>query len=197
MAIVTPDVLSNEPVLVADDPILDMLNTRASINGILVDFWHHDADVARWLERAGWFDAEEVPIFTGGTLLTAALELREIIRVGIEQRKTGVQSNLTALNAYLRKALSHPQLIWVAPDTLRLERVREQQTAEQFLAPLAEAGAQLLVDGDFALIRTCEHADCVLWFYDRTKSHKRRWCSMAQCGNRHKVAEFRKRKLHV
>ena len=33
-----------------------------------------------------------------------------------------------------------------------------------------------------------------LMFYDRTKSHKRRWCSMALCGNRHKVAEFRKRR---
>ena len=43
------------------------------------------------------------------------------------------------------------------------------------------------------LIRECEHPDCVLWFYDRTKSHRRRWCSMALCGNRHKVAEFRKR----
>jgi predicted RNA-binding Zn ribbon-like protein len=34
-------------------------------------------------------------------------------------------------------------------------------------------------------------------FYDRTKSHKRRWCSMALCGNRHKVAEFRKRRQGV
>jgi predicted RNA-binding Zn ribbon-like protein len=51
-----------------------------------------------------------------------------------------------------------------------------------------------LVAGDFSLIRRCEHPECVLWFYDRTKAHKRRWCSMALCGNRHKVAQFRKRK---
>jgi predicted RNA-binding Zn ribbon-like protein len=31
----------------------------------------------------------------------------------------------------------------------------------------------------------------VLWFFDRTKSHRRRWCSMAVCGNRHKAARFR------
>ncbi|MEB0040774.1 MULTISPECIES: ABATE domain-containing protein [unclassified Pseudomonas] len=197
MATVTPDAHSNEPALVADDPILDMLNTRANVDGILIDFWQHDADVARWLIRAGWFDASGIPTFAEGALLAAAVELREIIRVGIEERKAWILGNPTALNAYLRKALSHPQLIWDAPDTLRLERVRKQQTAEQFLAPLAEAAAQLLVGGDFSLIRTCEHSDCVLWFYDRTKSHKRRWCSMAQCGNRHKVAEFRKRKLQV
>lgn len=78
---------------------------------------------------------------------------------------------------------------------MRLERQRKVQTAEQFLAPIAEAAATLLVEGDFGLVRTCEHPECVLWFYDRTKGHRRRWCSMALCGNRHKVAEFRKRKL--
>jgi predicted RNA-binding Zn ribbon-like protein len=33
-----------------------------------------------------------------------------------------------------------------------------------------------------------------LWFLDKSKSHTRRWCSMGLCGNRHKVASFRKRK---
>jgi predicted RNA-binding Zn ribbon-like protein len=61
------------------------------------------------------------------------------------------------------------------------------------LGPLAQAVAQLLVDGDFDLVRQCEHPECVLWFHDRTKAHKRRWCSMALCGNRHKAARFRKR----
>ncbi|MNH42693.1 CGNR zinc finger [compost metagenome] len=75
-----------------------------------------------------------------------------------------------------------------------MEKVRVAETAEQYLAPLAESAAELMAEGDFDLVRVCEHPDCVLWFYDRTKSHRRRWCSMALCGNRHKVAEFRKRK---
>nr|WP_254214234.1 CGNR zinc finger domain-containing protein [Burkholderia multivorans] len=33
----------------------------------------------------------------------------------------------------------------------------------------------------------------MLWFLDRTKSHRRRWCSKALCGNRQKVAAFRRR----
>jgi predicted RNA-binding Zn ribbon-like protein len=193
----SPDTLLNEPLLVADDPVLDMLNTQAMADGDVVDYWQNDGDVARWLVRAGWFDATQMPAFAEGALMASGVELREIIRKLLEQRKAGVQGDPAALNAYLRKALSHPQLVWDAPTGLRLDRVRKQQTAEQFLAPLAEAAAALLVSGDFSLIRTCEHTGCVLWFYDRTKSHKRRWCSMAQCGNRHKVAEFRKRKLQV
>lgn len=48
---------------------------------------------------------------------------------------------------------------------------------------------------DFNLVRKCEDSDCVLWFVDKTKAHRRRWCSMALCGNRNKVASFRQRQL--
>jgi predicted RNA-binding Zn ribbon-like protein len=46
---------------------------------------------------------------------------------------------------------------------------------------------------DFNLVRKCEDSDCVLWFVDKTKAHRRRWCSMPLCGNRNKVASFRQR----
>lgn len=39
-------------------------------------------------------------------------------------------------------------------------------------------------------IRKCEHDACILHFLDTSKSGKRRWCSMDQCGNRQKAAEF-------
>ncbi|MFC4656205.1 MULTISPECIES: CGNR zinc finger domain-containing protein [Rheinheimera] len=50
-----------------------------------------------------------------------------------------------------------------------------------------------ILKGNAALVKQCEHPDCILWFYHRTKAHKRPWCSMALCGNRHKAAQFRKR----
>ncbi|MGY2264843.1 CGNR zinc finger domain-containing protein [Pseudomonas sp. SDO5561_S422] len=193
MPAITPSPL--EPYVLADHPVLDMLNTRANVDGVPFEFWQGDADVERWLVRLGWAEEGAVPVFEEGALLGAARGLREVIRVLLEQRKAGQQGDPAALNAFLRKAVSHPQLAWPAPGELRLERQRKVQTAEQFLAPIAEAAATLLVEGDFGLIRSCEHPECVLWFYDRTKGHRRRWCSMALCGNRHKVAEFRKRKL--
>lgn len=183
-----------EPYVLADDPVLDMLNTRANVDGEPFEFWQDDGDVERWLIRLGWVTQEAMPVFEDGALLATAKALREVIRVVVAQRKAGDQGDPTGLNGFLRKAVSHPQLAWPAPGEVRLERQRKLQTPEQFLAPIAEAAAVLLVEGDFNLIRTCEHPECVLWFYDRTKAHKRRWCSMALCGNRHKVAEFRKRK---
>lgn len=185
---------SVEPYVLADNPVLDMLNTRANVDGQPFEFWQSDADVERWLVRLGWAEEGAIPVFEPGALLAAAVQLREVVRVLLEQRKAGNQGDPAALNGFLRKAVSHPQLAWPAPGELRLERQRKLQTPEQFLSGIAEAAAGLLVDGDFNLIRTCEHPECVLWFYDRTKAHKRRWCSMALCGNRYKAAQFRKRK---
>ena len=197
MTVSPPTTASSEPYVLADDPVLDMLNTLANIDGVPWDFWQADADVAAWLTRVEWVEQGSIPGFEPGALLSAARELREVIRDLVAARKARQPGNPAALNAFLRKAVSHPQLVWPATEAPRLERQRKQQTAEQFLAPIAEAAATLLVEGDFNLIRRCEHPECILWFYDRTKAHKRRWCSMALCGNRHKVAEFRKRKLKL
>lgn len=197
MTLSAPTAAPSEPYVLADDPVLDMLNTLANIDGVPWDFWQGDVDVAAWLVRLRWVEQDNLPEFAPGALLRAARELREVIRELLALRKAQQPGNPAALNAFLRKAVSHAQLVWPACEAPRLERQRKQQTAEQFLAPIAEAAARLLVEGDFNLIRRCEHPECILWFYDRTKAHKRRWCSMALCGNRHKVAEFRKRKLKL
>jgi predicted RNA-binding Zn ribbon-like protein len=87
---------------------------------------------------------------------------------------------------------STPALVW---DEVQPHLVHQggAPSPARALGVLAEAVATLLAEGDFTLVRQCEHPECVLWFYDRTKSHRRRWCSMALCGNRHKAAQFRAR----
>jgi predicted RNA-binding Zn ribbon-like protein len=75
-------------------------------------------------------------------------------------------------------------------ETQRRQSASWSLSAQQLVAL---AAAELLANGDFDLVRTCESDDCVLHFYDRTKSHRRRWCSMATCGNRAKVQTFRAR----
>ncbi len=70
---------------------------------------------------------------------------------------------------------------------------RSWDTPAQLLVPPAEAAAQLLTSGHRELVRPCEGPTCTLWFYDRTRSHRRRWCSMATCGNRAKARNHRQR----
>jgi predicted RNA-binding Zn ribbon-like protein len=83
--------------------------------------------------------------------------------------------------------------VWKKPRSPAIERIRQQDTLEAILAPVAEAAAILLATADFSLVKRCEDETCVLWFSDKTKSHHRRWCSTFFCGNRHKVAAYRKR----
>ncbi|MEV7320042.1 CGNR zinc finger domain-containing protein [Streptomyces sp. NPDC093970] len=61
------------------------------------------------------------------------------------------------------------------------------------VTPVAAAAADLLAHGNADLVHRCAGETCDLWFYDRTKSHRRRWCSMTTCGNRTKVRAHRAR----
>lgn len=188
----TQEAALNEPLLVADHPALDLLNTEAGSGEQYVDFWRSEDDVLRWLARCGIDVGQASDRTAGDTLLQEAKELRRIARELVERRKQGERGNPERINRYLAMMQSTPVLEW-NEDGPRLERRLPTPSPQQALGRVAESVAELLANGQFEYVRQCEHPDCVLWFYDRTKSHRRRWCSMALCGNRHKAAEFRKR----
>ena len=177
--------------MLGDHLALDLLNTEARVDGEPVDYWTSGAAVRTWLARHGVAAA-------GGKLDLAALlaqakALRATARALIAGRKEGSVGDIAPLDTYLQAYVSAPHLVRDREGKLALTRVVQAEAVASLLGPLAEAVAQLLVDGDFHLVKQCEHPECVLWFYDRTKAHKRRWCSMALCGNRHKAAQFRKK----
>jgi predicted RNA-binding Zn ribbon-like protein len=181
-----------EAPLLADHLALDLLNTEARDGGAAVDFWHGGDDVLHWLARQGIIPAPGAEV-DGCALLARAKALRALARELIALRKAGKVGDVTALNTYLHAHLGAPHVELDGNGQPVLRRVPRGDTVASLLGPVAEAVAQLLVDGDFNLVRQCEHPECVLWFYDRTKAHKRRWCSMALCGNRYKAAQFRKK----
>ena len=184
----------SRPLFLAGHLALDFLNTRMRVDGEVVDFFQRDEDVLRWLERAGLRVAEIGPHPTPRSLVDAARALRENVRSLVEKRKAGQRGDPSVLNGFLAEARSHPRLVWNKPHSLIIDRVRRQDTPAGILAPVAEAAADLLATGDFTLVKRCEDETCILWFSDQTKSHHRRWCSTMLCGNRHKVAAYRKRR---
>jgi predicted RNA-binding Zn ribbon-like protein len=178
---------------VGDNLAINFINTRRMIEGQLTDTLHSDSDVKAWLKRL------EVPVAKGtlpvkdAVLLRKARALREIALSAVRDRKSGKKPSLVALNRFLEAAPSHAALNTDDGMGIRVTRVYGKDTVEAFLAPVAEAVANLIADGDFNLVRHCEGNACVLWFYDRTKGHRRRWCTSTGCGNRAKVAAFRAR----
>jgi predicted RNA-binding Zn ribbon-like protein len=182
---------------VGDDLAINFINTRRMVEAQLTDTLQSDSDVKAWLRRL------EVPVAKGsltfgdGVLLNGARELRDIAFAAVQDRKSGKRPSLVALNRFLADAPSHAMLTTDDARNIRVTRVYGKETVEAFLAPVAEAVADLLADGDFELVRHCEGHDCVMWFYDRTKGHRRRWCTSTGCGNRAKVAAFRARASQI
>jgi predicted RNA-binding Zn ribbon-like protein len=182
-----------EFLMLADDPALDFLNTLTQRDGGLIEYLHTNKDVIAWMQAKGYLETGDLPAFKREVLADVARNLRDVVRKLIAQRKTGKRVDIAALNAYLVHGRYKVHLVRGVDGDLAIKHNYDKDTPEQALTQVAQAAAELLSKGNFDLIRKCEADDCILWFYDKTKSHRRRWCSMAACGNRHKVAAFRER----
>jgi len=183
-----------QALFLAGQPAVDFLNTEWPNADGKKDFFNTDDDVFLWLRQAKLAIEGVFEVRPMGSLLRAAHALRDTIRYLVEERKAGKQPDLSDLNAFLAAAQRHRRLTWTKAKTVTEELIRSHDTAEQILAPLAEKAADLLVHVDFRRIRRCADPICMHWFYDTTKSGRRRWCSMATCGNKVKVKAYRMRK---
>jgi len=50
-----------------------------------------------------------------------------------------------------------------------------------------------MVDGTWTRLKVCQNPGCERIFYDYSKNHSGRWCSMAKCGNRLNARAYRRR----
>jgi predicted RNA-binding Zn ribbon-like protein len=74
----------------------------------------------------------------------------------------------------------------------------EPQPEEAIAAAIGRIVAIVFVaitDGTFARLKACPGRDCGWAFYDRSKNHSARWCSMAICGSREKMRAHRARRV--
>jgi predicted RNA-binding Zn ribbon-like protein len=180
-------------VFLASQVALDFLNTEWPTASGKEDFFEKDEDVLSWLRQAGLAPASIAVVRPSGSLLRAAHALRAVIRSLVESRKVGKTPDLSDLNAFLVAAQSHPQLSWTSSKKIAMKTIRPADTAEQLLAPIALKTAELFSTADFRRVRLCDDPTCVHWFLDQTRPGRRRWCSMATCGNRLKVRSYRQR----
>jgi predicted RNA-binding Zn ribbon-like protein len=93
------------------------------------------------------------------------------------------------INEILRITEGHDELVQQASGW-RIEFVARESGLDWLLAAVARSGAEILAEGSRANLRLCANPHCGLLFYDTSRTHRRRWCSMAVCGNRSKVAAF-------
>ena len=128
-------------------------------------------------------------------VLLRALRLRECLRAVfacIVDKEPFPSSWAEPVNEILRITEGHDELLFHA-GAWSLQFVAREGGLEWLLAAIARSAAELLVEGPAAPIRRCANPACRLFFYDDSRTHRRRWCSMSTCGNRHKVASFLRR----
>lgn len=188
--------------LVGNHLCLDFVNTKVAENGMAKDLLEGPADLAAWaiavklldLPRAKklvklWQEAGNREEFE------EMLGFRKVLHALVEaivRRESVAPSILNTINAQLRKLNGYTEIL-PSDEGFTKRFVLEIHTPSQLLTPVAEAAADLLCYGNPAYVKKCENPDCVLYFYDGTKNHSRRWCSMKACGNRTKVAAFYQR----
>jgi predicted RNA-binding Zn ribbon-like protein len=184
-----------------DHPALDFLNSTAQGT---VELLTGGEAYLRWMELAGMISAGEASdvrrVFSPVDLDRAARDavaLREWLRPMVARWASGDlavpdDEDVARLNAVLAAARDYSALNRDS-GTLTVVKRRTWPSSAALLALPAAAAADLLACGERSLTRHCEGHDCTLWFYDRTKAHRRRWCSMALCGNREKARTHRAR----
>ena len=127
--------------------------------------------------------------------LQSALLLRAGIRealAAIANRQNVPDRSAAAVNAILRLTEGYDQLAPVEAGW-GMQFVQREKRLEWLLAAIARSAAEFMVEGRKAPVRKCANPNCVLYFYDTSRTGRRRWCSMAVCGNRNKVAAFTRR----
>ena len=186
--------VATAPQFIADDLALDFLNSEFGTGAERADFLGDDAQVLAWLKLAGVMGAAQaLPPGRRGALCQAAVALRANAREMLAARKSRRSADPAVLNRVLARGSGFQSLQWHKGRPPSLLAHRPIAAVDDLLVPVAEAIAQLLATADLDLVRKCDNPECTLWFHDRTKSHQRRWCSMAVCGNRMKAAAFRQR----
>jgi predicted RNA-binding Zn ribbon-like protein len=65
---------------------------------------------------------------------------------------------------------------------------------DEVLSAVARDAIELFASPDMARTKECANPECTRLFVDLSRTTARRWCGMAECGNKHKAATYRRRR---
>jgi predicted RNA-binding Zn ribbon-like protein len=155
---------------------LDLINTVWMRRGVPCDALATVADLADWLRERG-LPPEAVAASATEPVRATLVHTRGVLQAMVD----GDPGAEDALNAVLARGV----VLRSIHDQATQERVAFADPSWELAWRAADDYLRLLEHGR-ASIRRCEHPACILWFHDPTG--RRRWCSMAGCGNRAKAA---------
>ena len=142
----------------------------------------------RWLVAHGLMESgQEV----SDPDLKNAIAVREAIRgvIGANTGATIYPLDIATLNG--AAAASRLRARFGADGKARLEP--EAGGVAGAMGKLVAIVFTAMADDDWSRLKLCGSSTCRWAFYDRSRNHSSRWCTMASCGNRQKARRFRQR----
>jgi len=120
-----------------------------------------------------------------------AVALREAVYRSVQAAtSTGtapIDDEIDLLNSLASGPL--PMVSLVGPSA-----TRSQGSFANVASLLARDVIELIGSEDLPKVKECANTDCTRLFVDHSRGMSRRWCGMAECGNKAKAAVYRQRK---
>src|SRR5215212_5295223 len=175
-------------------PAIDLVNTLRERWRRRVETLVTPNDLGLWLERAQLLPA---PPKVTRARLREARELREAIDACMQAalaHEAAPAAAVATIDGWLAHAGAPAQLVVAGDGTPVLGEREPADSVKGALAAVALDAARMLgTPAEAARIRVCASATCSARFYDRSPAGRRRWCSMALCGNEAKARRHRER----
>jgi predicted RNA-binding Zn ribbon-like protein len=168
-------------------PATDLCNTEPVIDGERVELLPDYDSVVSWADAAGVAgpaDSVDAAAHEAARTLRFVHRLRAGLRAALDPTTAGPVA-IQAVDAVL---LDAPGVLHAAPSSGRVVVSLAATTPGAQLRLDIAAATMDIFRHDPGRVRRCAGATCVLLFLDVSKSGRRRWCDMAVCGNRAKVA---------
>jgi predicted RNA-binding Zn ribbon-like protein len=182
----------SEANFIAGHPLLDFLNTvgdpgksrRASI-------LKSPTDLLSWIRASDLQVEVHVDIEPSQVVFEDIIDFRETVYsalVSMLENRSDQSSDIELVGRYLKNAIKRASF-----DMFSLPRVwlANQLSDHYYLDIFALRLDDLLRSSELKLLCQCER--CTWLFLGSGRGRGRKWCSMATCGNRHKVELHRAR----
>jgi predicted RNA-binding Zn ribbon-like protein len=176
---------------------LDFVNTMGDRQRPSTEQLHTCSDLVAWGRQSGALARRDVSRLErrahrssrhAAAVLARAIEIREALYRLFSTLAAGdapAPGDVAVLNANLARTLPDLQLAW------RRNRFdwqwRARDRLDGMLRPVLRSAAELLTSSEAMHVRECASPACSWMFIDRSRTHRRRWCSMQTCGNRNKA----------
>ncbi len=177
---------------------VEFMNTAELEDGVPVDHLDTTRAALDWLHA--WAGLDPAETLGSASVLNRVVGARRAFRElwdAVVEHRPPAETAVRELNRVLRQR-TQLQVVTGVDDggraVYRLSRHFAGDPVDCALAELAEPLADALGSAEaLERIRTCANETCRWVFYDASRTHRKRWCDMASCGNRAKAARHRAR----